>query len=200
MSRLQRIALLRHGQTEGNSRERFHGAGDVALSREGQAEMRAAGAALAREWFDLVVASPLQRSWQGAVIVTGGSAPVRIEPEFREVHFGRWEGLTAKEIEEQDPILYREWQEGRDFVFPGGERRSDFQARVECGLARVLATGARSALLVLHKGPIRAIARKLVGEALPPGQPALAECLFLARSAAGRWHLGLRGSNPPGLG
>ena len=43
MNRLRRIVLLRHGDTVGNSRERFHGSSDVALSDEGRAQVRAAG-------------------------------------------------------------------------------------------------------------------------------------------------------------
>ena len=92
--KLRRIVLLRHGNTVGNSKERYHGSGDVALSDEGRIQMREASRALAREVFDLVVASPLRRSWESAWIVAGG-APVRLEDGFREIHFGRWEGMTA---------------------------------------------------------------------------------------------------------
>ena len=110
MTRLRRIVLLRHGNTVGNSRERFHGSGDVALSEEGREQVRAAGRRLATEVFDLVAASPLRRAWQSAALLCGG-APVLLVPEFREIDFGRWEGLTAEEIEARDPVLYRAWRE-----------------------------------------------------------------------------------------
>ena len=66
MNRLRRIVLLRHGETVGNSRERFHGNSDVALSDEGRAQVRAAAKRLATEVFEVVAASPLRRAWQSA--------------------------------------------------------------------------------------------------------------------------------------
>ncbi len=199
MPRLDRLLLVRHGETLGNSSVRFHGRGDVALSDTGRAQMRALRDALVGEWFDLVVASPLRRSWESARIVCGGAAPVRVEDDFREIDFGRWEGLSAEEIEAADPILYRDWQDGAPgFAFPGGEPRKDFEERVHRGLDRLLASGARSALLVLHKGPVRAITARLLGEALPRGEPELAGSVALTRIGPDRWRLGRRSSNPPG--
>ena len=97
--------------------------------------------------FDLVVASNLRRSWEGAAIVSG-NAPVRMEPNFREIDFGRWEGLTAAEIEASDPVLYEDWGQGREgFDFPGGDPRADFRARVEKGIESLLDSGACGVLL-----------------------------------------------------
>jgi broad specificity phosphatase PhoE len=199
VTELRRLVMLRHGETEGNSSVRFHGSGDVPLSDEGRAHMRRAAHALATEWFDLVVASPLRRSWEGARIVAGG-APLRVEEGFREVDFGRWEGLTAEEIQRSDPVLYNDWQErAPGFEFPDGELRAHFTERVERGLERVLESGAKSALLVLHKGPIRTIAAKLLGEELPKGEPGLGEFVDLYRNADGHWHRGRPSSDPPAL-
>ena len=95
MSRLHRIALVRHGETDGNSSTRFHGANDVDLSTEGEAHMREVGRRFGHEHFDVVVASPLRRSWRAARLA-GRGEPVRIESDFREIDFGRWEGLTRE--------------------------------------------------------------------------------------------------------
>ena len=65
MSKLRRIVLVRHGETDGNSSVRFHGSTDVGLSDEGRAQMREARKRMTREFFDLVVASTLRRAWQG---------------------------------------------------------------------------------------------------------------------------------------
>jgi broad specificity phosphatase PhoE len=196
MSRLSHLLLVRHGETVGNSSVRFHGRGDVELSEHGRAQLRDVRDALGGQWFDLVVSSPLRRSWEGARILSGG-APVRVEDGLREIDFGRWEGLTAEEIEASDPTLYREWQEGAPgFVFPGGEPRKDFEERVHRALDRLQASGARSALMVLHKGPIRAIGARLLGEPLPKGEPGLGGTVQLTRTAADRWHLGRHGSDP----
>ena len=88
MSKLRRIVLLRHGDTEGDSKTRFHGSSDVALSDEGRDQVRLAARGFRGEVFDTIVASPLRRSWESAKIVAG-SAPVRLEDGFREIHFTR---------------------------------------------------------------------------------------------------------------
>jgi broad specificity phosphatase PhoE len=199
MSQLRRIVLVRHGETVGNSKERFHGSSDLALSDEGRAQMRRVAHALGGEVFDVVVASPLRRSWESAQIVAGG-APVRLEDAFREIHFGRWEGMTAEEIQAADPSAYQEWQSrAPGFEFPSGERRADFRERVAAGLARLEQSGATGALLVVHKGVIRAIAEQLLGQPLEDGVPGLGESVSLTRAANGGWFLGERGSDPEGL-
>ena len=199
MSRLRRIAMVRHGETEGKSSVRFHGSTDVALSREGGAQMRRAASSLGHERFDLVVASPLRRAWESAWIV-GRGAPVRLESDFREIHFGRWEGMTREEIQAADPVLFEDWQARKpDFEYPNGERRAEFEKRVTRGLERMRETDAASALLVVHKGVIRALARKLLGEELENGKPDLGGSVRLTRAADESWFIGSRSSNPPGL-
>ena len=199
MSKLRRIVLVRHGETTGESSIRYHGATDVPLSDSGCAQMRDVAKSLVQENFDLVVASSLRRSWQAAWIVSGG-APVRLEPRFREIDFGRWEGLTKEEIAAADPQLYEEWQsKGTAFDFPGGEARSDFHARTLEGLENLKNCGATCALVVAHRGTVRSIAEALVGSPLAAEEPVLGAHIGLSCAADGSWNLGRRGSNPAGL-
>jgi len=197
MSNLRHVVLVRHGETEGNSSTRFHGANDVRLSDVGRAQMRVARYALRREAFDQVVASPLQRSWEAARIVSGGAA-VQLVAGLREVDFGRWEGLTQQEIEASDPVLYRDWQDDRaDFDFPGGEIRSEFRARVNAAFDGIAASGVASVLIVVHKGTIRTIAQKFLGEALPDGEPELGGIFEVSCGSDGKWFHGRHGASAP---
>jgi broad specificity phosphatase PhoE len=199
MQTLRRIVLVRHGETVGNSSIRFHGSTDVELSVEGRQQAEAAARALRKQSFDLVVASPLRRSWQAAWIASRGQ-PVRIEPGFREIHFGRFEGLTKEEIQAQDPISYADWQSGAEgFEFPNGEARAEFLTRVKEAVERLVASPARAALVVIHKGVIRAIVEQLAGEKIAPGEPALGERIVLTRLPDGRWFTGSTSSDPPAL-
>jgi broad specificity phosphatase PhoE len=199
MSPLRRIVMIRHGETDGDSSVRFHGAADVDLSAPGREQMRAAAARLSGEVVDLVVASPLRRAWRSAWIVARGR-PVRLEPDFREIHFGRWEGMSADEIRASDPVLYEDWQAGKPgFEYPGGEPRAEFRARVKRGLERLLASPARGALVVAHKGVIRTIVDELTGSTLDREHPALGELVGVSRQPDGSWFLGRHSSNPPAL-
>lgn len=199
MSHLRRLVLVRHGETDGESSTRFHGANDVGLAPAGREHMRAVARALRGERFDRIVASPLRRAWQSAWIL-GGGAPIVLEPAFREVDFGRWEGLTREESATRDPVLHQEWERGAaDFSYPGGEARADLRARVLAGLQRLVALDARSVMVVCHKGPIRIIAAELVGQSLPDDEPALGGVVELTRAAGGPWFFGRRSSNPAAL-
>ena len=199
MATLRRIVLLRHGNTVGDSHERFHGSSDVALSDEGRGQVRDAGLGMAREVFDLVVSSPLSRAWQSASMLAAGN-PVRLMPEFREIHFGRWEGLTAEEIQAQDPALYQAWQDRTpDFGFPNGEPLEEFRTRVLRGLDVLKDSGAANILVVSHKGVIRTLVQHLTGDALAEDSPGLGEVVSVTQDGEG-WIHGRRGSDPAGLG
>lgn len=200
MSRLNRIVLVRHGETEGESSIRFYGSTDVALSDEGRAQMRSVARQIHGEGFGHLVASRLRRAWEAAGIVAPG-LPVRLEADFCEVDFGRWEGLTKQEIQAQDPTLYADWQaRAEGFAYPEGERQADFQARVLRGLDRLLAEPASSAIVVAHKGVVKQIIQRLTGTELGPGEPPLGGMHQLSRDASGSWRLGRRSSNPTEVG
>jgi broad specificity phosphatase PhoE len=196
---LRQLLLVRHGETDGASSVRYFGSTDVDLSEEGLAHMRRLAARLASRRIDLWLASNLRRSWRSAAIVARG-APIRIEPDLREIHFGRWEGLTREEIEARDPALYQDWQAQKEgFEFPGGEPRGAFRARVGGVLEQLLASPVRNAAGVLHKGVIREISRQLTGDPMGRTEPALGELVVLTRGPDGAWARGERSSSPVGL-
>jgi broad specificity phosphatase PhoE len=170
-SRGARLVIVRHGETEGESSIRYHGRTDVALSELGRAQMRLAGRAIETRHgvknLACVFSSPLVRASEGARIVAGDSAPLITIDEFAEVHFGLFEGLTAGEIRERYPDEFARWNADRlapTYTYPEGESRTDFTNRVERGVDRMLTLWTprdHHALLVAHRGVIRAIVRKL---------------------------------------
>ena len=192
MSRLERIVLLRHGETVGLSSIRYYGSTDVALSELGADQAAAAARAIGGQAFDLVVASSLQRASRSAAIVAPGQE-IQLEEGFREIDFGRWEGLTREEIEARDPVLFAAWiRQGLAFDFPGGEKREEFSARVLAGLNRLLGLPVASLLIVAHKGTVRTIAEELSGVTFEAGQPELGGFFELTRTAETAWKLAAR--------
>lgn len=166
-----RLILVRHGETEGESSIRYHGRTDVALSELGRTQLRLASRAIetrrGRGSFVHVFSSPLVRATEGARIVAGDSAPLITIDEFAEVHFGLFEGLTADEIRERYPDEFARWNADRlapSYTYPRGESRAAFADRVERGLERMLALWTPrddDAILIAHRGVIRAIVRTL---------------------------------------
>ena len=196
---MRRLVLLRHGATPGGSEDRCHGSSDLDLSSEGREQMRLAATRLGPEEIDVVAASPLKRAWQSAWILAAGR-PVKLISDFREIHFGRWEGLSREEIQASDPVLFEDWEKGAPgFEFPGGEPRADFRARVARGLESLARSPGHAVLLVAHRGVIRVICEMLTGQEPPPGVPGIGESIELTAQPDGSWILGRRSSNPPGL-
>jgi len=200
MTTVRRLILVRHGETLGNSSSRYHGSSDVELAPAGIDEMHAARRALQIEEDGFVIAaSPLKRAWKGAWII-GDGAPVRLVDGFREIHFGRWEGLTREEIEAADPVGFADWESGKEgFEYPGGEARAAFRERVLKALAQLLGARAHTAVVVTHKGVIRTIVEALTGTTLEREQPPLGGVVQLVSQPDGSWTLGVRSSDPPGL-
>lgn len=159
---IDRLVLVRHGETVGNSSIRYYGRTDIELSELGRAQMRAA-----RRWlqsrfgstaFTTVVSSPLRRAVEGAAIITNaepssqrpvaqGAAIIGADhsifqiKEFVEVDFGRFEGLTADEIRTRFPADFERWNRDRldpGFTYPDGESRAEFALRVDRGIQRML--------------------------------------------------------------
>ncbi len=190
------IVLVRHGETVGQSSIRLYGATDVALSPVGSAQIERVAAALQGEAFAAVLASPRVRSRAAAEIVARGRAEVVVVPEFAEVDFGAWEGLTFAEVAARDPEgLARYHAEGHDFTYPGGESRRAFWDRVQAGARRVLAPARGRVAAVLHKGVIKAVIAALTG--MPVAEAAalpvsLAGVYRLRPGPDGRWDISLQ--------
>ncbi|MFD2338708.1 2,3-bisphosphoglycerate-dependent phosphoglycerate mutase [Clavibacter michiganensis subsp. tessellarius] len=93
------LVLLRHGESTANAAGIFTGLQDVPLTRQGVAEARRAGSAMARQGIrpDLVLTSTLQRSIHTAEVVTDVlGLDVRTEQrwELNERNYGALTGMT----------------------------------------------------------------------------------------------------------
>lgn len=163
---MQRIYVVRHGQSEVNvTREFSYKKVDrplTALGRE-QAERTAA-------WFggravEAVFASPLLRARETAEAIARTVArPVRIIEEFREVNTGDFEGQPpTDELWAEYESILDAWMDGdHGRTIPGGEDFHTLVARVHAGFAQVLGEGHAEAVVVAHGGTLMAAVAALV--------------------------------------
>jgi len=150
------IDLLRHGEPVGG--RRYRGQVDDALSEKGWAQMW--DAVGADPLWQQIVSSPLQRcSAFAASLADSLVLPVQLEPRFREIGFGDWEGKTRDELDRLDPgqiaRFYRDPVNNRP---PGAEPLDAFTGRVQAAFNDMLDRfSGQSVLVVAHAGVIRAI-------------------------------------------
>ncbi|MCE5250901.1 histidine phosphatase family protein [bacterium] len=162
------LILLRHGETSGQSSIRFYGSTDIPLSDIGINQMKRAGDALRTYPFRTVITSPLRRARESASIVFDGRGPeILVIDDFREIHFGEWEGLTRDEIVARDPDIYRAYLEaGTEGRFPGGDYKPEFFSRIRTAAIDVFNRSELPILAVLHKGVIRGVLSALLDRPL----------------------------------
>src|SRR5512135_103105 len=160
-----RLYLVRHGWVAEGHTDRYHGHNDIGLSPQGVKQFEDLAAQLAATPLAGVYSSDLTRTIKGAELVSRGrDLSPQIIPEFREVNFGAWEGLTFAEIMAQYPAeLEERFRDLANFRIPGGESLKDVRARSLPKLKELLARHTGVAfLLVAHAG----VNRVLLSEAL----------------------------------
>lgn len=161
-----RLFLLRHGETEWTREGRYQGCVDTRLCPEGTAQAEAASLALAGRPLAAVYSSPLRRARGTAeAIAAPHRLPVRIDPAFREICHGLWEGLTGDEVRTRFPDLYAQWRATPETVtMPDGESLKEVRERVLDGLQRLRADHDGEAVcLVAHGTPVRLLILEALG-------------------------------------
>ena len=151
-----RLIWVRHASPEGQGL--LLGQSDVPLSAKGLRQLPRLAEKLAQYPAQAVYSSDLERAHRTAAAISQRlGVEVKILPGLREIHFGRWEGLSWAEITRRFPQAARRWLD--DFPrqpIPGGEDFSKFKRRVRNELRNLVAAHRGGcAIVVAHAGVIR---------------------------------------------
>ncbi len=161
-----RLYLIRHGQVADGHTHRYHGNNDIPLSPQGVKQLEDLATRLAGVELAAVYASDLSRAYQGAEILCRGR---HLQPqavrEFRELHFGIWEGLSFTEIIDRYPQeLEARLQDLAHYRVPEGESLLDVKGRALPRLQGLLCAHQGEAIaLVAHAGINRVILCEALG-------------------------------------
>ena len=161
-----RLYLVRHGQVADGHTDRYHGVNDIGLSPKGVRQFEALAAELASVPLAGIYSSNLTRTVTGAGIISRGrDLKPEIIPEFREIHFGVWEGLTFTEIAEHYPAeLQARFRDLPNFCIPSGESLMDVRRRALPKLHELIQRHAEQAFVVVaHAGVNRVILSDALG-------------------------------------
>lgn len=162
-----RIYLARHAEPEGaEGVHRFLGQLDPPLSPVGWRQAGELAQRLDKVAFRAIYSSDLQRSLSTAeAVAVGTGLVIQQEPTLREIHAGRWEGLTFDEAKLRYPTEFTERE--RDLIgfrYPGGgESFRDLELRVAPVFSQIMASGPGDVLVVAHKGVNRVMLAHFLG-------------------------------------
>lgn len=167
-----RLLLARHAPAEWpqGGEPRYRGWSDAPLGEAGLAAARLLARRLEGEGLAAVYSSDLLRAASTAREVSSRlGVPLRLRRGLRELCFGRWEGLSHREILGRDPERYRRWLED-----PLGAAPPEGESAALClGRAWEVLREIRerhppgsAALVVSHGGTLRLLVCRLLG--MPP--------------------------------
>jgi len=169
------IFLIRHPEIVNHKARRFYGWTDIGLSQIGLDQATRLISRLSREKISLVYSSDLYRAHYPASLLAQSLNISHISLcSLREIHFGRWEGLTYEEIEKADPDLCRRWMNlADDFRFPDGESIAEFSHRILQGYEAIIRSAAaqgKNIAVITHGGVIRTLLGQIVRSDLSKGE------------------------------
>lgn len=186
---MAQLVIVRHGQSQWNSENRFTGEVDVPLTDLGRQEAKQAGQKLKGFEFTQCFTSALHRAQETLHIILQEMGkrglPITENKALNERNYGSLQGLnkaeTAKKYGEEQVVI---WRRSFDVPPPDGESLKDTAARVipyyESTIEPLLKKG-QNILLVAHGNSLRSLmmhlenigSHEIVEVNIPTGVPRL---------------------------
>jgi broad specificity phosphatase PhoE len=176
------VLFVRHGHVDvPDAMGRFHSEGSIYLSGRGREQATVIGQHLEALRIDRICASDMPRAAETAEIIGAAvGVPVELNPRFREVNCGSFDGAVLVDLQRDHPefapwILAGFLQQfatdtthfRADVRFPGGESVLDMAERVLPAFRRVCQENlGRVTLVVSHAWPVCVMLCHVLG--LPP--------------------------------
>lgn len=161
---IQRVIIVRHGETDYNVEHRWQGQLDVPLNKNGEAQSDALAKYLADEPLDAIFASDLKRTYDTALpIAKSKNLTVIPDKRFREVHLGIFQGLTRTQIRKVYPHKTMRWDNDDSYVVTHGESRNQVTNRTyEAWQEITKREDMTNIMIVSHGGAIRMMLTKIL--------------------------------------
>ncbi len=174
-----RLYFVRHGETDWNAERRLQGQLDIPLNALGRRQsahcadiVRGLVARAGRTADDFAyISSPLSRARETMEILRGGlglaAQDYTVDGRLAELSFGRWEGLTYKEVRARDPAALPARERDKwNFQPPGGESYAQLHERV-----RAWHQGVSGDAIVAAHGGVARVLMVMFGARTPAEAP-----------------------------
>ena len=152
--------LVRHGESEANAERRFAGRSDSPLTARGRAQAEQVADALDGIALDRIVATPLARSLDTALVVARRRRlPVDVVADLAEIDVGERTGASFDEVRGLP-----DWKDDGFVAWPGGETLERVLERALRALRRIAReTPGGTVLVVAHGGVTRIVISHFLG-------------------------------------
>ena len=160
------LIIVRHGQSTANLENIFTGQVDIPLTELGHWQAERSAEYLDRYSIDHIYASDLMRARQTAEHTAARqNKPIKLDPAFREIYTGKWEGRHYEELPVMFPESFAIWKNGISRAHPdGGESVVELSNRVWEGVKRVLEQHKGECVAIFtHATPVRTLAWRWFG-------------------------------------
>lgn len=145
--------FVRHGESEANAAHRFSGRSDSPLTERGRQQAVAVADALADVPFDRIVATPLSRSLDTALVIARRRRmPVDVERDLVEIDVGDRTGAQFDEVRGLP-----EWKDDGFVSWPGGESLEQVLERGLRAIRRLAREMSGGTVLVIGHGGVTRI-------------------------------------------
>jgi probable phosphoglycerate mutase len=161
------LYFLRHGQTTLSRDDSFCGSGlDPELTPEGLEMAQAFAAAYRSKSWSAIYSSNLQRAISSAQpLCDAVGMKLQMNPDLKEIAYGKWEGLTKEQVEREYHDDYTNWLADPAWHAPTGGELATTVARRGLGVIENIKQqfSEGNVLVVSHKATIRIILCDLLG-------------------------------------
>lgn len=156
---VEKVLLIRHGETDYNREHRLQGVMQIPLNERGRDQATAVARYLKGLSIDALYTSPILRAKETAEIIGKLiGLPPRGDERLREIEFGIFEGLTFAEVERRFPAAHRNWITGYlAYKAPQGESRQDVQRRMRAAWDDLTANSDHKSIALVSHGSAIAI-------------------------------------------
>jgi len=156
---MKKVYLIRHGLPNfPDGKGMCLGTTDIPMGEEGLAQ--AAKMAMCLPPVTAVYSSPLKRAVQTAQAI---GMPIVILDGLREIHAGKWDGLTFEQIRQRYPELYAARGLDQTILPPGAEDPAEGLARFRKAMEQAAAEAPGDFAVVAHGGIIAKFLQSLTG-------------------------------------
>jgi alpha-ribazole phosphatase len=152
--------FVRHGESEANAAHRFSGRTDSPLTERGRKQAEVVAAALDAVPFDRIVATPLSRSLDTALVIgRRRKMPVDVVDDLIEIDVGDRTGATVDEIRGLP-----DWKDDGFVAWPNGETLEQVLERAVRAVRRLAGEIPDGTVLVIgHGGVTRILVSHFLG-------------------------------------